>query len=103
MSQSKVHIFSTHVHDAVRMPFQLVRNKHAEICNSGLPACCFVLDYLYRVSCRNAGGTLAPGWRVEIKTRNSGTTAGSSDAVSFMLDLPANKSSQRRHAARHWC
>ncbi len=28
-----------------------------------------------------AGGELAPGWRVEIKTRNSGTSAGTSDAV----------------------
>ena len=28
------------------------------------------------------GGELAPGWRVEVKTRNSGTSAGTSDAVS---------------------
>ena len=28
------------------------------------------------------GGELAPGWRVEVKKRNSGTSAGTSDAVS---------------------
>ena len=30
-----------------------------------------------------AGGELAPGWRVDIKMRNSGTSAGTSDAVGF--------------------
>ena len=30
-----------------------------------------------------AGGELAPGWRVEVKTRNSGTSAGTNDAVSL--------------------
>ncbi|KAL3143605.1 hypothetical protein ABBQ38_002402 [Trebouxia sp. C0009 RCD-2024] len=29
------------------------------------------------------GGELAPGWRVEVKTRNSGTSAGTSDAYYF--------------------
>lgn len=29
------------------------------------------------------GGELAPGWRVEVKTRNSGTSAGTNDAVSL--------------------
>ena len=29
------------------------------------------------------GGELAPGWHVEVKTRNSGTSAGTSDAVSL--------------------
>lgn len=28
------------------------------------------------------GGELVPGWRVEVKKRNSGTSAGTSDAVS---------------------
>ncbi len=29
------------------------------------------------------GGELAPGWHAEVKTRNSGTSAGTSDAVSL--------------------
>ena len=31
----------------------------------------------------DVGGELAPGWHVEVKTRNSGTSAGTSDAVSL--------------------
>lgn len=31
------------------------------------------------------GGELAPGWRVEVKTRSSGGSAGTNDAVSTLL------------------
>jgi len=38
-------------------------------------------------------GELAPGWHVEVKTRNSGTSAGTSDAVS----LPALRHLSHMH------
>ena len=30
------------------------------------------------------GGELAPGWKVKVKTRSSGSSAGTSDAVSLL-------------------
>lgn len=75
--QGELHCLTTSCNCCCRLHIQCP-GKHQPICKIGAGACPGM------TSTADTGRELAPGWRVEVKTRNSGTSAGTSDAVMCM-------------------